>query len=298
MEKQFWQSIVESEYMLPQNYSLSSLTSELLSLPVSLDPEMRQGPAYSILDTWIHRGYYSHAQLWQTATQLLHNLTVGLGEQETDSVFLRSFSLLILSEIIYYDLTSPTLDKHEIEHLLESALAYVVAEKDVHGYEPDKGWVHTIAHAADFLWVLAQNRFVTVGDLERIMNVIATRVTEPVAFVYLYDEDERLVRTVMGILQRDLLKIAFLATWLQRLTQSPGRIALSADFESGQALKIVGDTAETCARHNTKHFLRSLYFQLREPGFAGLTFVDQSPSITASFLPHVEQALQDIKIWC
>lgn len=118
MDKQFWESIVDNDYTIPQKYSLTALTAELLTSLGSLDPEMREGPAYSILDNWIHRGYYSHAQLWQIATQLLHNLTVGLGEENSDNVFLRSFSLLVLSEIAYYDLTTPTFGEHEVKQLL------------------------------------------------------------------------------------------------------------------------------------------------------------------------------------
>lgn len=298
MDKPFWQSIMDNGYALPMGYSVATLTAELLSYLGSPDPELREGPAYAILDSWIHRNYYFHADLWEMATQLLHHLTIGLGEQQTDTIFWRSFSLLILTEIIYHDLTHPTLSTTEVRQLLEQALAYFEAEQDLRGYDPEKGWMHAIAHAADLLWVLAQHCDVTAPDLSRIMDALAGKITTPVAHVYLYGEEERLVRTIMGVLQRDLLTLPSLATWLELLTHPKGRIAWSESFEGGKMMDVVRSEAETCARHNTKSFLCSLYFQLLSPGFAHLTFVEQRPAVADALLPLVENALSQIRAWC
>lgn len=301
MNKAFWQSIMDSNYVVPTGYSVAALTLELLSYLGSPDPELREGPAYSILDAWIQREYYSPADLWEMAIKLLHNLSRGLGEQKNDTVFWRSFSLLILTEIVYHDLSQPALSESQVGQLLEQALAYFPAEKDLRGYEPEKGWVHAIAHAADFLWVLAQHRFVSVSDLERIMDALAEKIAAPVVHVYLYGEDERLVRTVMGALQRDLLALSFLATWLESLIHPSGRVAWSESFEGsegGKLMDVARSEAETCARHNTRYFLCGLYFQLRSPGFANLTFVEQRPTIADELLPLVENALSQIRAWC
>lgn len=301
MDKTFWQSIMDNEYAVPMGYSVAALTAELLSYLGSPDPELRERPAYAILDAWIHRGYYSHAELWAMATQLLHHLTIGLGEQQSDTIFWRSFSLLILTEIIYHDLTHPTLSTTEVRQVLEQALAYFEAEQDLRGYDPEKGWIHAIAHAADLLWVLVQHRDVAASDLSRIMDALAEKVTAPVAHVYLYGEEERLVRTVMGVLQRDLLTLPSLAIWLELLTHPRGRISWSESFEGsegGKMMDVVRSEAETCARHNTKYFLCSLYFQLRSPGFAHLSFVEQRPAVADALLPLVENALSQIRAWC
>jgi hypothetical protein len=198
MDKAFWQSITDNEYAIPPDSSVQALTSELLSYLGSVDPELREGPAYIILDAWIHRDYYSHTELWKMATQLLQHLTIGLGKQQSDTIFWRSFSLLILTEIVSHDLTHSTLSETEVRQVLEHALTYFEAEKDLRGYDTEKGWMHTIAHAADLFWILAQHRDVATSDLSRIMDALAEKITTPVAHVYLYDEDERLARTVMG----------------------------------------------------------------------------------------------------
>jgi hypothetical protein len=118
MDKAFWQSITDNEYAIPPDSSVQALTSELLSYLGSVDPELREGPAYTILDAWIHRDYYSHTELWKMATQLLQHLTIGLGKQQSDTIFWRSFSLLILTEIVHHDLTHPTLSETEVWQVL------------------------------------------------------------------------------------------------------------------------------------------------------------------------------------
>jgi len=161
--------------------------------------------------------------------------------------------------------------------------------------------MHAIAHVADFLWVLAQHRDVGASDLSRIMDALVEKIAAPVAHVYLYGEEERLVRTAMGVLQRNLLTLPSLASWLGHPTHPRGRIAWSESFEgpeSGKMMDVVRSEAETCARHNTKCFLCSLYFQLRSPCFAHLTFVEQRPAVAHALLPLVGNVLSQIRAWC
>jgi uncharacterized protein DUF2785 len=216
VDKTFWQQVMENESAIPAGYPTAALTAELLAALGSTDPELREGPAYTILAHWIDRGVYAHAELWKMACHLLDNLAIGLGEQETDTVFLRSFSVLILSELVYYDLSHPTLSDAEVSHLFEEVLRYLLAEQDLRGYVPEKGWAHAIAHAADCLWTLARHREITASELERLMEAVAEKLTAPVAHVYLYDEDERLVRAVMAVLQRDLIPLSLLTSWLEQ----------------------------------------------------------------------------------
>ena len=289
MNKTFWQSIKEHDYAVPTGFSVKALTPELLSYLGSLDFELRDDFAYRILIEWFDRGHYSHADLWEMATLMLHNLTSGLGEHKDDTVLLRSYSVLILMEIVYYDvitIPTPMFAEAKIQQILAQVLVYFRAEKDLRDYEPGKGWMHAVAHAADCSWILAQHRFVSLSDLERIMDALVEKIATP-AHVYLFDEDERLARTVMGALQRDLLTLPFLTAWLEQLTHPRGHSTWSDT-----------DEADNCARHNSKHFLRSLYFQLRSPGFAGMPHVKQRPAIADALLPLVEEALSQIQTWC
>jgi len=100
MDKTLWRNIIANDYVLPEQQSLADLTSTLLSYLGLTDPELRESIAYPILEKWVDRAYYSCIDLWNMAERLLHNFTIGLGEEGTDTIFLRSFSILTLVDII------------------------------------------------------------------------------------------------------------------------------------------------------------------------------------------------------
>jgi len=151
---------------------------------------------------------------------------------------------------------------------LDRALAYVRAEQDVRGFVPLKGWAHTVAHMGDLLMAAARNRHVGAAQLERIVEAIGERLARPVPRVYLALEDERMAYAVMVALQRELLHPAFLSAWVDRL----------AHRWSGHQLPNTITVDETAnAYHNTRLFLRSLYFQLLMGIRAPFWYRDPSP---------------------
>lgn len=164
MDKTFWQSIVNNDYALPVDQQISMTTAELLANLGSTDYVLREELTYPILDAWIGRGYYSSADLWDMAMQLSHNLTRGIGEQGTDLVLLRSFSLLALTSIVYEDINHRWLEKSSVKQLLDQALIYLAAEKDLRGYDTEKGWLHAIAHVADYFFAFASHPFTESSD--------------------------------------------------------------------------------------------------------------------------------------
>jgi Protein of unknown function (DUF2785) len=301
LDKEFWERVIADDCMLPSGYSRLALSHELLSYLGSPDPALRETLAYTVLDAWIHRDCYSPAELQEMVDTLLQDLSTGLGELSGESVFLRSFSLLILTEIIYHDLHRPSLAPENVRRVLDEALTYLAAEPDLRGYDLANGWIHAVAHAADLFFVLAQHDVIGAADLARILAAMATKVAAPVDHVYLYDEETRLVRAVMAVLQRDLLSQDDLGRWLAMLSRPEGRTAWNEGFagaEGGPMMEAVRSIGETCARHNCRLFLYTLYFQLRSPGFAGLTLVDQAPPQASALLPLVDEALAQIRAWC
>src|SRR5260370_7106650 len=148
---------------------------------------------------------------------LPENLMAGLGGEETDTVFLRPFSVLILAEIGHEDNQRPFLAEAEAHQLFELALAYLAAENDVRGWVPGKGWAHSVAHTGDLLWVLACNRYLADADLERLLDGIAVKLLASAAQPFLCDEGERLAQPVIAVLQRNLVSPQFFGAWITRL---------------------------------------------------------------------------------
>jgi hypothetical protein len=223
---------------------------------------------------------------------MAHNLTVGIGEYGTDSVFLRAFSVLVLDKVIDADNRQPYLDEAQIREWLDQGLAYLKNERDGRGWVPGKGWAHAIAHASDLFWVLTRSRYLGEADLERILKTIADKIIEPIGYAYIYEEDDRLVSAVMSALLRDLLEMPFLTVWLDRLAHPAGQIAWTAV----QNL-INTDERLAFARHNTITFLRSLYFQLLLGNNPHPSFTNRAPAVRDALLPHILDALKAMDRW-
>src|SRR5690349_4660045 len=102
MERAYWQSIAEAGFALPPDHALADLTEELLGYLGSADGDLRDDVALTTLATWIDAGRYSADELRALAGRTTQNLRHGLGATADDTVFLRSFSALILGSVIDY----------------------------------------------------------------------------------------------------------------------------------------------------------------------------------------------------
>lgn len=252
MNKFFWKAIQENNYAIPLDHTPTSLTAELFEYLGSTDPELRDQIAYDTFANFLKRDYYSPEELAIYITSLLANLEIGIGESETDSVFLRSFSVLFLAEIIHNDNKVPHLKKPIIKTILEKVLWYIEAERDPRGYVKDKGWAHALAHTADLLLVLGRNLNTGAREHNRILNGISKKLLQSTDWVYLHGEDDRLSRAVLEIFHRGTLPAAFVKKWLSSILNS------GADSWKGAWLE------EESARafFNVRNFMRSLYFRV------------------------------------
>lgn len=279
MERTFWQSIVDADYAIPEGQQASTLLPTLLPMLGSIDPVLRDAYAYPILATWIERGLYASTELRDIGQQMAANLLHGLEGQESDAIFLRTFSVLILASVIDYDLTHPFLEEREVRAWLEAGLRYLEGERDLRGYVQEKGWAHSVSHTADLLMILAQHRYLGVADLERLLMAIAEKIRQRVAHIYLYDEDERLAYAVRKALKRDLLEMPFLTSWLQRLIEL-------GDLPNWRDAGL--NVADASAYINIRDFLRSLYFQL--------TLSQELPAIAPDLARALLETLRSIDL--
>lgn len=253
MDKEFWISIAKNDYKIPEGHTLEELTQTLFGYLGNIDPELRDDTAYVVYANFLKREMYSKEEIQAHVKELTSSLEKGIGQTESDSVFLRTFSILLLAEIVYRDNKSPLLDEEQIRLLMEKGLWYLDAEKDPRGYIPIKGWAHALAHTADLMLVLGNNRFTTQPDHEDILVGIAKKLVNSTNWVYIHGEDERLANAVIAVLQRHLVSLEFLTTWLQSLTE-PEKSWKGAYMEEGQDR----------AYHNVRNFLRSVSGAVRK----------------------------------
>jgi len=252
MNKEFWATLAKNDYAVPAGHTLSELKETLFGYLGSTNPELRDDIAYIVYANWLKREMFTKEEVRAHVDELLANLEKGIGETETDSVFLRTFSVLLLAEIVHNDNKKPLLEKDQIQSILTKGLSYLDAEKDPRGHIPVKGWAHALAHTADLMLVLGKNRQTEKDDLEKILQGIANKLVHSTNWVYIHGEDDRLANAVMLTMQRNLVSTDFLGTWLKSFTE-PEKSWNGAYMDAGQAK----------AFHNSRNFLRSLSETIR-----------------------------------
>lgn len=256
--------IADNDFALPDQAKAMPRALEMLPHLGSPDAELRDDLIYSTLASWIMSDQFEEDDLKTLLRQLLteEHLFFKLGEADTDSVFMRSFSMLIIPLILSWHRQRPFLMPYELREVKVKLLDYLEKEQDLRGFVLDedeagepKGWAHAIAHTADALDDLVRCKEMGSEELLEILNAIRQKAAEAkIVFVHL--EDERLVTPVIAVLGRKVLTPPDVQSWLA------GFVPLAQQKEP----------FPDCYRQaqNVKNFLRSLYFRARQPETADL----------------------------
>jgi len=211
--KSFWRDIVERRSAPPAGQPLPALLQELSGYLGSADPELRDDIGYTVLARWIYVDkVVSVEERRRLLAQWSGNLARGIGEEGTDSVFRRSFSALALGVLAALDNEAAYLDQPEFDRFLTAAIAYLRDERDLRGFDPGKGWMHSTAHTADLLKFLARSRHLQPAQQTLILGAITDKLSRA-GSVYTHGEDERLARAVLSIAARSDLDEAGFRRW-------------------------------------------------------------------------------------
>lgn len=212
--KEFWQAIARNDYNPPAGESTAELSRSLSLLLASPDPELRDEIGYTTFAQWIYqKRLLSPADLRPLIADWLANLKDAVGTTGSDAVLRRSFSALVLSVVVARDNAAPFLEEAQFRSILEGALAYADAEKDLRGYDPEKGWMHSAAHTADLLKFLGRSRYLTIADQAAILNA-AGRKMRTASLVFTFGEDERMARALLSLIARPDFDATAFRTWL------------------------------------------------------------------------------------
>ncbi len=233
-DRQFFRDIVANHFVVPPGASVFAIVEELSSNLGSTDSELRDDLSYAIIAAWLeHESLLSEAQLVALLEEWQTNLRSGIGEVGNDSVFRRSFSALCLASLAERDLRQAFLGEQRYRLLLTAAEFYLKNERDLRGYDPQKGWIHSTAHTADLLKSLAQNKFFSRRDQRDVLESIQQSV-DSTAEVYTHGEQDRLAQTILVILQRSDADVALFEGWLGNLARSDASIWASTPANAGQ----------------------------------------------------------------
>ncbi len=217
-DRQYFREITTQHFAVPTGESAFALAQELTPWLASPDPELRDDLAYAILDVWIRQRLLTDAQLLTLLPPLQQNLTSGIGDSGTDSVFKRSYSALTLASFVQRNLEHPFLSPAQYRDLLAAALAYLRNERDNRGFDPIKGWVHSAAHTADLLAQLARDPHFTPTDQQALFAAVEHRLHNATG-VYTCGEQGRLAVALLVVITRDDFQLAAFQNWLAIVQQ-------------------------------------------------------------------------------
>ena len=273
------QGLRNGEVRPPAEHRLSDLTAELTRMLGDPDPGIRDGHAYALLATWTAHGAYDDL-LGALGDGMCAGLDAGLGERDTDSIFRRSFSALVLAECIDRDSRVRRQPPSRILEWGDRVAAWWIREQDLRGFVPGKGWALAGSHGADAIGALARSAHFGSTELTVLLDVIADRVLSPGNPVFAHGEPDRIAHAVMEVVRRDRIPLSILEPWVNRLEQGG-----TARPRRGQ-----DPYAETS---NAQAVLRALYVQLslspRHPSVRPdllLVLVESMRRMHPAFLDH------------
>ncbi|MGH3445048.1 MAG: DUF2785 domain-containing protein [Nocardioidaceae bacterium] len=252
MESAFWDRVVAEGHKVPrdpQDPPLADLTAELTAMLGDPDPYRRDEVAYPTLATWVEDGVYDQL-LEGLGDGMTEGLLVGLGEADTDTVFRRSFSVLVLAECIVRDQSEHLLTPETTLRWGDRLAGWLVRERDLRGFVPGKGWAHAVAHGADAVLALALSDGIGRLELTVLLDVVADRLLVATEHRFVHGEHDRLARATLGILRRDLVDMSVLEPWLARLATA-----------AAQGERPVDGPADVVA-DNVDSYLRALHLQV------------------------------------
>ncbi len=253
--KERLREIAAADYKAPTRPEIYPLVLAMGAHTGSTDPELRDDLIYMTMAYWIQRDVFEAKDLKEILQVALNeqHLFYGLGQKETDTVFTRSFSMLIVAAVLNAHRRHTFLPDDELHVIKQKLLRYLEGEKDLRGYVPLKGWAHAIAHAADALDELVQCAEMNAEDLCEILTTMR-KVIRTTAAVYICEEDERLATAVLAAWQRDEIDNESIISWLASFVPLADQ---DLPFEERYPSFV-----------NSKNFLRSLTFRTSRMSFS------------------------------
>ncbi|WP_158077156.1 DUF2785 domain-containing protein [Caenibacillus caldisaponilyticus] len=234
------------------NLDMDDLIHKMLVNIGTVDPELRDALIYATFIRLIDDDFLTGRQLQAVMeTCLDHNhLFYRIGETNSDSVFTRSFSSLIIAAVLEKDKKGSLLPAPLVAKATASGHSYLRQERDTRGYVEGKGWAHSIAHGADLLVAAINHPHYRPEQSKAFLDTVRHCLFKDAA-VYTDDEDERLIFVIESLIDKGLEETEFV-DWILKVFDD-----LEMLFEEeGHALTFYRK------KRNVTNFFKSLYFRL------------------------------------
>lgn len=229
-----------------------TLLQQMLTHIGSTDAELRDQLIYRTFITLLSDNLLKSDQL-----QVLFDITTSdeflyllIGEENTDSVFTRSFSSLLVAGILAKDAELLVLEDEGLRMFFKKIGRYLLLEKDTRGHVEGKGWAHSIAHGADLAKVTIEHPKFNLQYAPSILHALKLATWKD--SVYVNDEEERLVNIVEALLNCGYSEDA-LIEWVEQVFDKFEMHLLTQGYNDSFF------SGRTC----TLNVMKTLYFALK-----------------------------------
>jgi hypothetical protein len=210
-----WMALARGGFVVPNGRTAVDVLVDMNQLLASDNPTLRDDVAFSAAERWILRERKLSASDLRVMLQLwTRNLSDGLGTAGDDRVFKRSFSALCLSLIAAADLSMPFLEPAEVQAFFDRMLDYFRRERDLRGFDPVHGWMHTVAHTSDALKFLSRNPKLVAGSGTLLLAAVRLKI-ESHDSVFTWGENDRMALALQSALRRPDADAAAFTDWTQ-----------------------------------------------------------------------------------
>lgn len=197
----------------------------------SPDPVVRDDQSYAALARLVGSGDLPLGDLAWLGDAMVQRL----GHERVEA---RTFAPLILDCLVEAG--------HFVESWVPAVTAWYVSEQDTRGHDVELGWLHAVAHGADFYGACGAR---AVGDPAELLAALAARMVVPTDHVWRDQEDDRVAKAAALVLAHPGTGAALAADWLDPVAEL---------FASGRPGPVPAEAT------NTMRTLRSLHVALGE----------------------------------
>ncbi|WP_157800284.1 DUF2785 domain-containing protein [Sporolactobacillus pectinivorans] len=271
--------IRQNAYRLPNELSELEAVQLVMCSLRSPDGELRDALGYTILSKWLlEKHFLDSDQLKEILGQATSEnmLYFKIGESGNDSVFLRTFSSLLIALILFRDNQDKFLTKVEFRETMNQLIHYCKLEKDYRSFVEGKGWAHAPAHMSDALDECVRSRFVGFDECRILWDGLQT-LLQNAPFVFDAEEDERIAIPALAMVEFKKVSAADLLEWLKKID-----IQDSAEVPVYSVVNRVNLTK----RVNMKHFIRCLYMRMKEKSLLKKEEEEQLIRLEHKFNPY------------
>ncbi|MDE1547788.1 DUF2785 domain-containing protein [Jeotgalibaca caeni] len=237
------------EASLPDS-DINVLIEKMLGNIGSTDSELRDTLIYQTFGKLICEDYVTNEQMEHILEVCLRNLFMNIGQKESDSVFTRSFSSLVMVLVLDKDQEKQFLSEDILKKTTISSMNYLKLEEDIRGHVVGKGWAHSIAHGADLLTAAIRHPSfdptLSFECLETIQGCLF-KTGHP----FMDEEEERLLFAVEALQEKGVSEND-MENWIWKIFDELNEVLEKEGYSLNFFWK----------KSNVIHFLRGYYFRL------------------------------------